>query len=231
MTAIGAGLCSQGLPHAWCVLPCVENHDVVLAGRQARLPRLADGSDSRSFYARSRSKVATGILLAAPGIPQIFMGQEFLEDKPWDTDPGGGSLLYWAGLASDKAMVDQLRFTQDLIRLRWLQPALRGESIHVFHVHDANRVIAFHRWIEGVGRDVVVVASLNDSPLFGYDLGFPAGGSWTELFNSDVYDNWVNPLRVGNDGGVFAAGGPLHDLPASASITIPPRAILLFGRG
>jgi len=231
MDAIGAGLGAQGLAHAWNVVPCVENHDVVLAGRDPRVPRLADGSDARSFYARSRSKVATGLLLAAPGIPQIFMGQEFLEDKPWDTNPAGGNLLYWAGLASDKAMVDQLRFTQDFIRLRGLEPALRGESLHVFHVHNDNRVIAFHRWIEGEGRDVVVVASFNDSPFFGYELGFPSSGRWAELLNSDVYDNWVNPLLVGNGGAVFAAGGPLHDLPSSASITIPPRAIVVFGVG
>ena len=88
-----------------------------------------------------------------------------------------------------------------------------------------------HRWIEGAGRDVVVVASLNDYPFFGYELGFPSGGRWAELFNSDVYDNWVNPLLVGNGGAIDAAGGPLHDLPASARITIPPRAILVFGVG
>jgi 1,4-alpha-glucan branching enzyme len=113
--------------------------------------------------------------------------------------------------------------------LRWLEPALRGDGIHVFHVHNANRIVAFHRWIEGVGRDVVVVASLNDSPFFGYELGFPRGGRWDERFNSDVYDNWVNPLLVGNGGAIEATGGPLHDLPSSASITIPPRAILVFG--
>jgi 1,4-alpha-glucan branching enzyme len=231
MSAIGDALAGQGLPHAWNVVPCVENHDVVLAGREPRLPRLADGSDARSFYARSRSKVATGILLAAPGIPQIFMGQEFLEDKPWDSDPAGSNLLYWAGLASDRAMIDQLRFTQDLIRLRWREAALRGESRRVLHVHDDNRVIALHRWIEGAGRDVVVVASLNDSPFFGYELGFPSGGLWSELFNSDVYDNWVNPLLVGNGGAIDASGGPLHGLPASARITIPPRSILVFGVG
>ncbi len=231
MSAIGNGLSAQGLPRAWNIVPCVENHDVVLAGREARLPRLADASDARSFYARSRSKVATGILLTAPGIPQIFMGQEFLEDKQWDSNPAGKNLLYWAGLASDKAMADQLRFTQDFIQLRWREPALRGDSLHVFHVHDANRVIAFHRWIEGSGRDIVVVASLNDNPFFGYALGFPSGGRWLELFNSDVYDNWVNPLLVGNGGSIDAAGGPMHDLPASAGITIPPRAILVFGAG
>jgi 1,4-alpha-glucan branching enzyme len=231
MSAIGEGLAQLGFPHAWNVVPCVENHDVVLAGREARMPRLADGSDARSFYARSRSKVATGILLSAPGIPQIFMGQEFLEDKPWDTNPAGGNLLYWAGLASDKTMADQLRYTQDFIQLRRRQRALRGESIHVFHVHDVNRIIAFHRWIEGAGADVVVVASLNDSAFFGYELGFPFAGRWSELFNSDVYDNWVNPLLVGNGGAVDVGGGPMHDLPASAAITIPPRSILIFGAG
>jgi 1,4-alpha-glucan branching enzyme len=158
------------------------------------------------------------------------MGQEFLEDKQWDDDPAGSNLIYWGGLASgNKAMVDQLRFTQDFIRLRWNQPALRGPNINVFHVHNVNRVIAFHRWIEGQGRDVVVVASFNDSPFFNYQLGFPRGGAWAELFNGDVYDNWVNPLAVGNSGGIVAGGGPLHGLPSSASITIPPRAVVVFG--
>jgi hypothetical protein len=30
------------------------------------------------------------------------------------------------------------------------------------------------------------------------ELGFPLAGDWTEVFNSDVYDNWVNPAAVGN---------------------------------
>ncbi len=230
MDAIGDSLSLSGLPDAWNAVPCVENHDVVYAGRDLRIPLLADGSDPRSFYARSRSKVATGLLLAAPGIPQIFMGQEFLESKQWDDDPSGTNLLDWGALASgDKSMSDQLRFTQDFLRLRQLEPALRGSDINVFHVHNVNRVVAFQRWIEGQGRDVVIVASLNDEPLYGYELGFPLAGRWAELFNSDVYDDWVNPLLVGNGGAIDANGGPLHGLPFSAAITIPPRAILLFG--
>ena len=81
----------------------------------------------------------------------------------------------------------------------------------------------------GQGLDVVVVASFNDGPFFGYQLGFPRTGRWAELFNSDVYDNCVNPLVVGNNGAIYASGGPLHNLPFSAAITIPPRAILVFG--
>jgi 1,4-alpha-glucan branching enzyme len=229
MDAIAAAFYPPALPEAWNAVPCIENHDVVHTGRDLRIPALADASDHQSFYARSRSKVAAGLLLAAPGVPQLFMGQEFLEDKQWDENLAAGNRPYWGGLTSDKAMIDQLRFTQDFIRLRWQQPAMRNGSIHVFHVHDENRIIAFHRWIEGQGRDVVVVASFNDSPFFDYQLGFPRGGGWTELLNSDAYDNWVNPLVVGNGGGINATGGPMDDLPASAGITIPPRAILVFG--
>lgn len=48
-----------------------------------RVARLADGSNSRSWYARSCARVATAVLMTAPGLPQLFMGQEFLEDKQW----------------------------------------------------------------------------------------------------------------------------------------------------
>ena len=233
MEAIQGSLYPPGLPQAWNAVPCIENHDVVYAGRDVRIPVLADGSDAQSFYARSRSKVATGLLLAAPGIPQIFMGQEFLENRQWCDDPTAQSnLLEWAALSQgNKSMSDQLRFTQDFIRLRWNQPALRGQNINPYYSSNNDRVLAFHRWIDGQGLDVVVVASLNDNPFFGYQLGFPQGGHWSELFNSDVYDNWVNPLAVGNYGGIVAGGGPMHNLPFSASLTIPPRAILVFGLG
>lgn len=232
MDAIRDSLFPPGVPQGWNAVPCIENHDVVYSGRESRIPHLADGSNAWSFYAASRSKVATGLLLAAPGIPHIFMGQEFLEDKQWNEDPGGSNLIYWAGLdLGKKPMVDQLRFTQDFIRLRWNQPALRGQSINAYYSHNDNRVLAFHRWIDGQGLDVVVVASLNDNPFFDYQLGFPRSGRWAELFNSDVYQDWVNPLLVGNNGQIFADGGPMHGLPFSASITIPPRSILVFGLG
>ena len=38
---------------------------------------------------------------------------------------------------------------------------------------NVNRVLAFHRWVEGVGRDVIVVASLNESTLGGYRIPIP----------------------------------------------------------
>ncbi len=166
-----------GFPALWKSVEAVENHDVVLAGRAPRIARLADASNPRSWYARSRSRVATGLILTAPGIPLLFMGQEFLEDKSWnDSDPN--LLIYWDGVdkGTDQAMVNHVRFTRELIALRRNQPALRGEGIDVFHVHNDNRVIAFQRWVEGVGRDVVVVASLNEFDLLGLRARLPRAG-------------------------------------------------------
>jgi 1,4-alpha-glucan branching enzyme len=132
---------------------------------------------------------------------------------------------------SDGAMVDHLRFTQDLIHSRWNQPALRGDNVNPFHVHDANRVVAFHRCLEGTGQDVVVVATLAEATWYNYAVGFPWRGEWAESFNSDVYDNWVNPIVAGNHGGVSASGPPMHGLQASASIVIPANGFVVFARG
>ena len=223
---------------AWQAYNCIENHDLILDmdgdHRKPRIPRLADGSDARSWYARSRARVALGVLLTAPGVPMLFMGQEFLEDKLWSDNPHRSDLfLWWDGLeGQDRHMSDFHRFTRDLIWLRRRHPALRSEPVNVFHVDEANRVLAFHRWVPGVGRDVVVVLSLREGTFYdhGYALGFPLPGQWHEVFNSDAYDHFLNPWAQGNPGGVSAGGSPLHGLPCSAGITLPANGLLVFAR-
>jgi 1,4-alpha-glucan branching enzyme len=85
-----------GFGDAWRVVNCIENHDIVFADHDPRIPRLADASDPRSWYARSRSRLATGLLFAGRGMPQLFMGQEILEDKPWSDDiQFHANLLIW----------------------------------------------------------------------------------------------------------------------------------------
>jgi 1,4-alpha-glucan branching enzyme len=214
----------------------IENHDEHwrqrTGGPLPRVPRLADGNDARSWWARSRSRVAAGILMTAPGIPMLFMGQEFLEDKPWTDDgqnhPGCG--IYWDGLGRDRAMDDYLRFMQELIALRKRLPALRSESIHPYYVHNDNRVLAYHRWIEGQGDDVVIVASLRETTYGNYRLGLPQAGRWNEVFNSDVYDNFVNPRLAGNGGSIWAENEPRDGFAASAEIVIPANSVLIFAR-
>lgn len=217
----------------WKAVQAIETHDEVYRDRHPRIPRLADGSNSRSWHARSRSRVALGLVLFAPGIPMLFMGQEFLEDKQWsdDIENYAGNLIHWAGLESgEREMVDMHRFTREALGVRFSEPALRADGVNAFHVHDANRVLAFHRWVPGEGRDAVVVASLRNETHWGYAIGFPQPGHWREAFNSDVFDNWVNPWVAGNGSGVEANGPPMHGLPASARIVIPGNSVLVFAR-
>jgi 1,4-alpha-glucan branching enzyme len=119
MDNLAAALFPPGVAHAWQAVTCVENHDIVMVGREQRIPAAADSSNHRSWYARSRSRFATGVLLTSPGIPQLFMGQEFLEDKQWDTPADSPNLIWWQGLESgvDVAMVNHLRFTQSRHRV------------------------------------------------------------------------------------------------------------------
>jgi 1,4-alpha-glucan branching enzyme len=231
MAAVAGSIADQGLPERWRAVTCLENHDIVYAGRDARIAHLADGSDARSWYARSRSRLGMGLLLTSPGIPMIFMGEEFLEEKQWSDTPSPATALSWQGLdGPDRTRSDFLRFTQDLIKLRKDRKALCGEGCRIIHVHNQNRVIAFQRWIEGIGNDIVVVATLSESNWYNYGVGFPCGGRWREVFNSDVYDNWPNPVAAGNGGAVVASGPPLHGLPNSASVTIPANGFVIFER-
>jgi 1,4-alpha-glucan branching enzyme len=233
MTGVARSLWPEGFTVPWRFVQGPENHDIVREGRELRIARLGDPGNPRSWFGRSRARVATGISLTAPGIPMLFMGQEFLEDKQWsdNLESRQDLLLHWAGLdRGDKQMLDHLRFTRELIRLRWRCPGLRGDGFRVVHVHDQNRVLAFHRWVEGEGHDVIVVVHLSTFNRFNYRIGFPAGGDWQELFNSDLYENWVNPGVVGNSGRVSPEAQPLHDFSHSAALTLPANSLLVFAR-
>jgi 1,4-alpha-glucan branching enzyme len=230
MTRLGEALWPSGFAEAWRFVQGPENHDIVYEGREMRIARLGDPDHPRSWYARSRARVATAISLTAPGIPMLFMGQEFLEDKPWSDnfEHHDGLLLHWAGLASDRDMRDHLRFTRELLHLRRRLAGLRSDGFRVVHAHDSNRVLAFHRWVAGRGDDVLIVVHLATRARADYRIGFPAGGDWREIFNSDAYEQWVNPNVAGNGGGVSAGGPPAHGFSHSASLVLPANAVLIF---
>jgi 1,4-alpha-glucan branching enzyme len=219
-------------PAAWRAVHCLENHDKVLAGRERRLPALADGSNARSWWARSRARAATALLLTAPGIPMLFMGQEILEDRNWSDNPqqAPGSLIQWDRLTTDHTTRDHLAFTRDLVQLRRWYPALRSEVVNPYHRRSDTRVLAFHRWLEGSGEDVVVVASLNDDTYWEYDLGFPQPGRWRELFNSDYYENQPNPQVAGNGGAIDVLGPGRDGFEWSAHVVVPANSVVVYAR-
>ncbi len=239
MSELLSNLWPRGFAHSRQFVQGPENHDRVFHSpfaddqRENRIARLADPSNARSWFARSRARFAMGITLTAPGIPMIFMGQEFLEDKQWSDDVHGHPelLLYWEGLgAPDPSMRDFLRCTRELVRLRRDHPGLRGDGYRGVSADDGKRVLSFHRWVEGVGDDVIVVASLANTTLNGYRIGFPGAGVWREVMNTDVYDHWVNPQVAGNCGQVVAEQFAWQAFQYSAALTIPANAVLVFSR-
>jgi 1,4-alpha-glucan branching enzyme len=102
--------------------------------------------------------------------------------------------------------------------------------VNPYYVNDDDRVLAFQRWIDGVGGDVVVIVSLAEFTRSNYRVGMPGPGVWREAFNSDTYDNFPNPWVAGNGGSVVADGLPMHELPSSAAIVIPANSVLVFAR-
>jgi 1,4-alpha-glucan branching enzyme len=235
MSGLASALWTGGFNEPWQFVTGPEDHDVVYMDNNDKVPRipaLSDPSNSRSWYATSRSRVSTGILLTAPGVPMFFMGQEFLEDKYWtdNFEKYPGLFIYWDGLDKQKQMADFLRYTRELIALRWHYPALRSNGFAPIHIDNQNRVLAFHRWVPGEGGDVVIIIHLGNSNVYGYRVGFPSAGAWTEIFNSDVYEHWVNPNICGNGGQVNAENWPYDNLSCSASVVLPANSVLLFSK-
>src|SRR5262249_21896930 len=123
------------------------------------------------------------LVLTAPGIPMLFMGQELLEWGAWSD----ARQLDWAK-AERFAGIRMLY--RDLIRLRrnWFDTTrgLKGHNVDVHHVNDRDKVIAFHRWDRGgPGDDVVVIANLANRAYEAYRIGLPRAGRWRVRFNGD----------------------------------------------
>ncbi len=226
------------LPAAWAVVQCLENHDVVPwdcdsgAPRAPRVPAVADPSRPHSWYGRSRARVATALLLTAPGIPMLFVGREILEARPWHDDIRFWSqfLIGWDEVEPLRARRDFLRFVQDLVALRRQHPAFSGKGVRVPQVHAHDRALVLHRWVEDEGRDIVVVASLNEQALDHYPITLPWPGQWREVFNSDVHGPFPNVAPVGSFGAVHADAAWGFAYPFAARMRLPANGAIVLAR-
>jgi 1,4-alpha-glucan branching enzyme len=160
----------------------------------------------------------------------LFMGQEILVDKNWSDNPEffTNTLVWWDGLQTDGVMRDFLEFVKAIIAIRRQHPALTGPNVNAFHVNNDARVIAFHRWLEGSGNDIVVVGTLSEFNVPSYQLGMPQPGAWREVFNSDAFESGADHHTTGNGGQIIANGPPLHGFESSAQITIPANGVVVF---
>ena len=203
-----------------------ESHDEVANGK-ARVPEEIAPGDSRNWFAKKRSTLGAVLVFTAPGIPMIFQGQEFLEDK-WfsDTDP-----LDWEEARRQHSIIILYR---DLIHLRrnlkGTTRGLTGQHVDVYHVNNARKVLAFHRWLEGgAGDSVVVVLNLTNQTIADYAIGFPAAGNWALRFDSHAaaysadYEGQVS-------GDILAEPGEFDGQAAHGRISLGPYSGLIFSQ-
>lgn len=157
-----------------------ESHDEADDGR---LPELIAPGQADSAIAQKRSALAAAVVLTAPGIPMLFMGQEFLEWGRWSDAVG----LDWSKLQRFSGLHQMYR---DLIRLRrnWFDHTrgLEGAGCHVHTPNETDKVLVYHRWDRGGPRDdVVVIANFGHRAFSSYRIGLPRSGTWRVRFNGD----------------------------------------------
>ncbi|TWT53829.1 1,4-alpha-glucan branching enzyme GlgB [Rubripirellula amarantea] len=203
-----------------------ESHDEVANGK-SRVPSEVSPWDDGSWYAQKRSTLGAALVMTAPGIPMLFQGQEFLQGG-WfqDTDE-----LDWENAKDFRGIV---RLFADLIRLRLnregVTRGLTGQGLHVYHVNEVDKVIAYRRHFDDDPRnDVIVVANFMAESKETYRIGFPQPGSWVLRFNSDS-DIYSSDFTNVESYDAEATDDPCDGLDYSAEVTIPPYSVLIYSR-
>jgi 1,4-alpha-glucan branching enzyme len=157
----------------------------------------------------------------------IFEGQELLEDR-WFQDKVP---IDWSRTESQKGILGMYR---DLITLRRNLPGvtrgLCGQNIHIYHVDDGAKLIAFHRWDkQGPTDSVVVAVNMTNQNRDGYVIGFPRAGLWKTRFNSDSSkygQDFSNHPAPDVEAHEESNGG----LPCSGKINIGPYTAVVFSQ-
>jgi 1,4-alpha-glucan branching enzyme len=181
-----------------------------------------------SYFSKKRSTLGAALVFTSPGIPMIFMGQEFLESGYFHNDP---QELDWTKTTTYSGIVNLYR---DLIHLRrnWYNNTrgLRGQHVNVHHTNNSAKVLAFHRWDQGGnGDDVVVVLNFANQGYASYTIGFPRGGQWRVRFNSDWngyssdFGNWFSYDTE-------ADGGPCDGMPFSGNVGLGPYSAIILSQ-
>jgi len=205
------------------VLPL--SHDEVVHGKGTLLRKMA--GDPWQKFATLRAYY--GLMWGYPGKKLLFMGQEFATWDEWNEAHG----LDWHLTNDSKGPhAGMQRLIRDLNRFYRETPAMHardceGEGFEWLVVDDRdNSVFAWARHSGGGDPPVAIVTNFTPVPHQNYELPLPRAGRWIERINTDatVYGG----SGMGNLGSVEAVNKPSHGKPASAAITLPPLATIIF---
>ncbi|MCE9649793.1 MAG: 1,4-alpha-glucan branching protein GlgB [Parvibaculum sp.] len=205
------------------VLPL--SHDEVVHGKGSLLSKMP--GDRWQQFANLRAYF--GFMWAHPGKKLLFMGGEIGQRHEWNHDRG----IEWS-LIDDPMHAGLQRLVRDLNTLYARDPALHARDSEPegfsWLVSDdgENSVLAFERRAPGAPF-VVAISNMTPVPRYGYRIGVPEGGLWSERLNSDA--DIYGGSNVGNSGLVETDDIPSHGRADSLSLTLPPLATIILRRG
>lgn len=185
----------DGFASAQNVVNYIDNHDQDRIMWQLGQAGIIDDPAFR------RVKMGAAILLTAPGMPMLWMGQEFGESAPRTQER---QPIDWALLQNERN-ADLQRAYRGLIYLRKTTPALQADTFDVVHLDQERCIMAYKRWNDE-GNIVVVVANLLDQFAGEVEIpNWPGDGTWHEYTHD--YD-----VEVG--------GGVLRDSLAESEVKV-----------
>lgn len=171
----------QGYTGITSVINYLATHD-----REHLMVELGD-RDIVGEAAFQRVKLGVVLQMTVPGVPLIWMGDEFGQSSHKATLTDEPNPLNWSLLEQDRHR-DLLQFYQKLIALHKSQAALQTDEIQFFHENAEGKVLAFVRWHE-MGNRVVVIANFSDRSFDEYELpNFPKNGTWQDGVNDRLLE-------------------------------------------
>lgn len=197
------------------------SHDEVVHGKGSLFQKMP--GDRWQKFANLRCLY--GYMYAQPGKKLLFMGQEFGQPYEWNHEEG----LPWY-------LMDDPMHRGLALWVRDLNALLRSERAlyELDFSPDGFQWVDFSDWEKSIvsflrkahGSQLLCVFNFTPVPRYSYRIGVPTGGFWKELLNSDsgIYGG----SNLGNCGGVWAEPWPMHGMPYSLNLTLPPLSALFF---
>ena len=176
----------DGFASAYNVVRYLNNHD-----QERVLHLLAAVANTYDDAAFRRNKLGATLLLTAPGIPMLWMGEEFGQATPRNEKR---QPLDWSLLDNErnKGLWEHYRH---LIHLRKTNPALYSDNFEAIANMPERGIIAFKRWNDE-GNVVIVAANL--VPQYAGEVQIPTAGvedgRWHEAIYGYDIDSHENRL-------------------------------------
>lgn len=174
-------------------------------------------------------RLLAGYQYTHPGKKLNFMGQEFGQWAEWSETRG----LDWQ-LLEYPTHAGMQAWMRDLNRFYRRQPALYERDFDPagfawIEPNDAEQsVFSYLRFAADPSDFLVVAVNFTPEPRYGYRIGVPEAGQYSELLNSDSAH--YGGSNIGNQGSVETDPVPWHAHLQSLSLTLPPLAMVVLKR-